>query len=94
MYNPSYYPRPSGFQNNKQSMQHGTMGSVMSKASKLKDIRHGQKYEYCPGCGENTAYYIGGGPCDIDCENFRCKFFKEHLKDGEKRYKFGSDEQY
>lgn len=89
MYIPSM-PKPSGFQSFRQSQtapsgSGGTLGSVMSQAKKLKALN---KWKFqtgtddelalvsCPGCGEESCHYIGGGPKDIECLNRACEFFK------------------
>ena len=76
-------PTPSG--------SGGTLGSAMQKAQKLMKTREQMKHckwtfqtgapedtklFRCPGCGEESCHYIGGGPKDIECLNRQCEFFK------------------
>lgn len=75
----------------------GTLGSAMTEAAKkLRRLRDeidkpvaensgGAKLYDCPGCGEHTCYWIGGGPHDIECLNRQCKFFEEPPPEGTKR---------
>lgn len=84
----------------------GTLGSVMSKAKRLRKVRadmdkdefihgiHSSKLCECPGCGKKTCYWIGGGPNDIDCLNHACKFYQPKLEEGQQRYQFSSDRPY
>lgn len=81
---PSQLPTPSG--------SGGTLGSVMQKASRLKTVREEMemnkwkfqtgvddtelKLVVCPGCGEESCHYIGGGPKNIECLNRNCQYFQ------------------
>jgi len=101
MYLPKVFSSPSG------SM--GTLGSAMKQAAeRLKTIRsnignkwsfragsgHDLKLVKCVGCGEESCYYIGGGPKDIECLNENCEFFRLPPSDGGKRYYTGWEKPY
>ncbi|MHA2009838.1 MAG: hypothetical protein ACXADW_02825 [Candidatus Hodarchaeales archaeon] len=30
----------------------------------------------CPWCKEQSCYYIGGGPSNVECLNSNCKYYK------------------
>ncbi len=75
----------------------------MSKADKLKELRGLDRNEFvhgvrsddlqdCPGCGENTCYYMGCSPHDIECVNERCKYYKKYTE--EKRIYYSWEKDY
>ena len=58
-------------------------------AKKLKGVHSHLKFVKCPGCGQETCYWIGGAPHDIECINVYCKFYAVPIGEGEKRIHFG-----
>jgi len=51
-----------------------------------------KKLKKCPGCSENSCYYIGGSDTSVECANKNCKFYKPYTETN--RYKFALDKPY